>query len=132
LVGGNLQALTTLMGTEYEPDWKNKILFWEEVGEMAEDINFHLTHLRLCGVSDKIRGMAIGQFKVLPLGDDLKNQKTFSINKIILEICKDYKFPIIKNVAFGHVYPQATIPIGVKATIDTSKKLFSIDEAGVK
>ena len=132
LVGGNLMVLTTLLGTEYEPDWKNKILFWEEFGETAENIDFYLTHLKLCRVFDQISGMAIGQFEVLPLGDDLKNQKTFSINKIILEICRDYKFPIIKNVAFGHVYPQITLPIGVKATIDTSKKLFSIDESGVK
>ncbi len=135
LVGGNLTVLMTLLGTDYEPDWKGKILFWEELGETIQDIDFYLTHLRLCRVFDKISGMAIGQFKVLPLGDDnpdLKNQKTFSVNKIILDICKNYKFPIIKNIAFGHIYPQVTIPIGVKATIDTSKKLFSIDESGVK
>ncbi len=30
LVGGNLAVLQTLLGTEFEPDWRGKILFWEE------------------------------------------------------------------------------------------------------
>lgn len=132
LVGGNLAVLTTLVGTNYEPDWKNKILFWEDTEETIEDIDFHLTHLKLCGALDKISGMVIGKLDISPLGYDLKHQKPFPINKIILEICRNYKFPIIKNFVFGHFYPQITLPIGVKATVNTNKPLpFSIDEPAV-
>ncbi len=135
LVGGNLITLMTLMGTEYEPDWRNKILFWEETYETIQEIDFHLTHLRSAGVFGKISGMIIGKLmrcNILRGDDDWKKAEVFSINKIILEICHDYKFPIMKGVAFGHYSPQIVVPIGVKATIDTSRKLFSIDEAGVK
>lgn len=135
LMGGNLEVLLTLLGTKYEPDWKEKILFLEEACRTIEDVDFWLTHLRLAGVFKKISGMVIGKLSGiarLRSGDDWNPKKTFSVGKIILEICKDYKFPIIKNIPFGHYYPQITIPVGVKATIDTSKKLFSIDEAGVK
>ena len=135
LIGGSLSSLITLLGTEYEPDWRGKILFWEEVGETAQVIDYWLTHLRLIGVFKKITGMVVGKLvdcDILGRHDDWKKKKVFPINKIILEICRDYKFPIIKGIAFGHYYPQITIPIGVRATIDTSKKLFSIDEAGVK
>jgi muramoyltetrapeptide carboxypeptidase len=135
LVGGNLSVLMTLLGTEYEPDWSNKILFWEDTDEeVKDDIDFWLTHLRLCKVFEKILGMVIGKiadYDIKPRDADWIG-RPFSLNKIILEICKNYKFPIIKGVAFGHYYPQITIPIGVKATIDTSKKLFSIDESGVE
>jgi len=136
LVGGNLEALTTLLGTKYEPDWKNKIFFWEEVEQTIEDIDFFLTHLRLCGVFNKISGIVIGKLvgcDTLDPTDDWKKEKSFTISKMILEICRDYKFPIIKGIPFGHFYPQITLPIGVKASIDTKKtNPFSIDESGVK
>lgn len=135
LIGGNLEVLMTLLGTQYEPDWSDKILFWEEAGRTTEEIDFWLTHLRLCQVFEKIAGMVIGKLSsVLTLrsGDDWNLKKAFSPRKIILDLCKDYKFPIIKGIPFGHFYPQITLPIGVKATINTSKKLFSIDESGVK
>jgi muramoyltetrapeptide carboxypeptidase len=134
LVGGNLACLMTLLGTEYEPDWNGKILFWEEFYQTSQEIDFYLTHLRLSKVFDKISGMVIGKLvgcDILRYEDDWKKGKAFPINKIILNVCRDYKFPIIKGFDFGHVYPQITIPIGVKATIDTSKKLFSIDETAV-
>lgn len=136
LIGGNLEVLMTLLGTKYEPGWKGKILFWEEAGRTTEEIDFWLTHLRLCGVFEKISGMVIGKLTgitTLRSGDDWNPMKAFPINKIVLEICKKYKFPIIKGIAFGHSYPQITLPIGAKASIDTKKaNPFSIDEAGVK
>lgn len=136
LVGGNLSVLRTLIGTPYEPNWRGKILFWEEFNETVQDIDFCLTHLRLAGIFKKISGMVIGKLvgcDILRSDDDWKKTKTLSMNKIILEICKDYSFPIIKGIAFGHYCPQITLPIGLKASIDTSKLLpFSIDEPAVK
>ncbi len=140
LAGGNLFVLTTLIGTEYEPDWTGKIIFWEETGQTIEDIDFFLTHLRLAGVFEKIRGMIIGKitdWDILRKDDDWKKEKKFSIDKMILKACQNYKFPIIKDLDFGHNAFTANnknivLPIGVKATIDTSKKIFSIDENGVK
>jgi len=80
--------------------------------------------------------MVIGKLvdcDILRSDDDWKKEKALPPNKVILDICRDYKFPIIKGVAFGHYYPQITLPIGVKASIDTAKSLlFSIDEAGVR
>ncbi len=140
LMGGSLWPLTTLLGTPYEPDWRNKILFWEETEITHQEIDFLLNHLKLAGVFEKIAGMAIGKLyhcDILRSDDDWSNQKAFSINKIVLEITKEYKFPIIMNLNFGHSSfvtnsKNIVLPIGVKTTIDTSKKLFSIDEAGVK
>lgn len=135
LVGGNLSVLRTLVGTAYEPDWRNKILFWEEVAETAQHIDFCLAHLRLAGVFEKISGMVIGKLvncDILRSDDDWKKTKALPMNKIILELCHDYKFPIIKGAAFGHCWPMMTLPIGAMASVDTSKFLpFSIDEAAV-
>jgi muramoyltetrapeptide carboxypeptidase len=137
LIGGNLSALMTLLGTEYEPDWREKILFWEETSQTSQDIDFHLIHLKLCGVFKKISGMIVGKLTkcdILRPDDDWKKEKALSIDQTIFEISRNYKFPIISGISFGHYYHSfhITIPIGVKATIDTSKKLFSIDELGVR
>ncbi len=138
LVGGNLSVLETLIGTEYEPDWEGKILFWEEFKATPQDIDFHLTHLRLSGVFDKISGMVIGRLTECNFPYWLRRVEGWkgrgpAIEKIVLEICKDFDFPIIMNLPFVHVHPQITIPIGVKATIDTKKSLpFSIVEKAVK
>ena len=44
---------------------------------------------------------------------------------------KDYNFPILKIDEFGHNCKNITIPIGVKATVDATNKIFSIDESAV-
>lgn len=134
LIGGNLSVLMTLIGTQYEPEWKGKILFWEELKQTKQDIQFFLTHLRLAGAFDKITGMAVGKLtgcNFIPKNPDWEKSNIDSFEKMILNITRNYKFPIINNLRFGHYHPQITIPIGVKATIDTSKKLFSIDEPAV-
>ncbi len=136
LVGGNLSVLRTLAGTTFEPDWRGKVLFWEEVTETAQYVDFCLAHLRLAGVFKKISGMVIGKLvdcDILRSDDDWKKEKALPLDKVVLELCRAYKFPIIKGAAFGHYWPMLTLPIGAKASIDTSKSLpFSIDEAGVK
>jgi len=135
LVGGNLSVLKTLIGTEYEPEWEGKILFWEDFKQTPEDIDHDLTHLRLNGAFDKISGMVIGvliKCKFPPFSY-IKNKNVSSIGKIILEISKDYSFPIIFGVPFGHIDRQIVLPVGAKASINTRLSIpFSIDSSAVK
>ncbi|HLD37425.1 MAG TPA: LD-carboxypeptidase [Candidatus Nanoarchaeia archaeon] len=126
LIGGNLRCLENLNGTKFMPDYKNKILFWEELDEDASEISRMLMNLKLCGVFDKIKGMAIGNLF------DCPPYKNMTIKKVVLDITKDYKFPIIYNVDFGHVCKNITLPIGVKAKIDTEKRTFEVMENAVK
>lgn len=135
LLGGNLSVLRTLLGTKYSPDWQGAILFWEDCDITYEDLDHFLTHMKLAGVFDKINGMIIGKLyniKKIKARSEIAKLSFFSPEKIILERTNGYKFPVISNVSFGHHCEQITIPVGIKATIDTSKKLFSIDESGVK
>jgi muramoyltetrapeptide carboxypeptidase len=134
LIGGNLTVLRTLIGTIYSPNWNGAILFWEDCDLTYEDLDHFLTHLKMAGILNKISGMIIGKnknFIEIEEEPELKKRDLLSPKNIILERTQEYRFPIISEVQFGHVGEQITIPIGVKATIDTSKKLFSIDESGV-
>src|SRR3989338_2683769 len=75
---------------------------------------------------ENLNGMAIGNLF------DCPPYKNMTIKKVVLDIIKDYKFPIIYNVDFGHVCKNITLPIGVKAKIDTEKRTFEVMENAVK
>ena len=126
LVGGNLEALGNLNGTPYMPDYKNKILFWEEIDEDASEISRILMNYKLCGIFDKINGMVIGKLYKCKGSDGL------SVKRIIEETTKGYNFPIIYNVDFGHYCENITLPIGIKARIDTEKRTFEFLEPAVR
>ena len=65
LLGGNLSVLTAMVGSEYLPDFKNNILFLEEVGEEILD-----DHIKLLGIPAWY-GSMIGHIEnkfTIPLG----------------------------------------------------------------
>lgn len=130
LVGGNLSSIRSLIGTEYEPYWDNAILFWEEYKTEPHVIDRMLMHLKLIGALDKINGMVSGN--LTECVERKYKERNSSIDEIILDHCKDYDFPILYNCDFGHNCQNATLPLGVKATIDTYNNKFSIDEPCVK
>lgn len=128
LIGGNLRTLQSLIGTEYEPDWKDALFFWEAINLEPCDIDAKLTHFKLAYVFEKISGMIVGKL----VGCESRYyKKSLKITDVIVDVCKEYDFPILYNVDLGHNKNKITIPIGVKAVIDSSKRLFSINETGV-
>ncbi|RME55974.1 LD-carboxypeptidase [Candidatus Parcubacteria bacterium] len=70
ILGGCITSMLHLRGTEYWPDFRGSIFFWETPesgndftkGEKVENIDSHLTDLELSGVFKNIRGMVIGRF----------------------------------------------------------------------
>lgn len=133
LMGGNLHLLTNLIGTPYFPtlkDWKGAILFWEEVGEPLHNIARFLTHLKYAGILDKISGMLIGKITYIKPPRE-KEVVAPSPKELILEVLKDYKFPIMSNLDFGHFTVNIPMPVGIKVSFDTSKKQLNFLESAV-
>jgi muramoyltetrapeptide carboxypeptidase LdcA involved in peptidoglycan recycling len=63
LFGGCLSLTTALTGTPYDFWIDDGIWFWEDVDEPLYRIDRMLTHLRLSGRMQKIRGVIIGALK---------------------------------------------------------------------
>lgn len=120
LFGGNLSSLISIIGTSYEPNWKNAILMWETLEEKLEMIDQMLTHLRLAGIFDKINGMMVGKFV------DTKQGRDTEIIKMILEQCRGYDFPIIYGVDFGHTNENLILPIGGEISFNTEEEFLKI------
>jgi muramoyltetrapeptide carboxypeptidase len=134
LFGGNLSMLTSLVGTKYFPktnDLKGHILFWEMDNTSSYKIEKGLYQLKYSGILDAISGMLIGK---LP---DIKRTAWEGFNEptpkeIIIETLKDYNFPIIGNMDFGHKTIDLPIPIGLEAKFSADNLFFEVLESAVK
>lgn len=118
LVGGNLSTICLMQGTDFLPSFRNCILFLEEDSCTPDEMYAKLQSLKLSGVFEEISGLVIGK---------VANKKVSSsglsdFNLIYHHIFKDYNFPILTEVDFGHTNPMITLPIGRIAVIDSDKK----------
>jgi len=69
LIGGNLTLFTALLGTPYEVDSRDAILFLEETGEEPYDVDRMLTHLLLAGKLDHVAGVVFDRCPNCKPGD---------------------------------------------------------------
>ncbi|TSC87570.1 MAG: Peptidase U61 LD-carboxypeptidase A [Microgenomates group bacterium Gr01-1014_7] len=132
LVGGLLERISLLAGTKYFPPleyFDGAILFWEHIGGDLSDIYQYLFKLKNMGILERINGMMIGKIKYLKkMSEEIVEP---SVREIVLEILKDYKFPIMANMDFGHFTVNIPMPIGIKVSFDTSKKELNFLEGAV-
>lgn len=111
IFGGNMCLIQCLIGTPYEPDYKNKILFFEEVEEDDYRIHRILWQLKLAGRLDEISGIVIGN--LIPVNGKTEE----NLLKACFDVCKDLRIPIVYNVHAGHIKNPLTLPIGAKIKI---------------
>ena len=117
LIGGNLSLICSSLGTKYEINTKNKILFLEEVGEVPYKVDRMLTHLKQSGKLKDANGIILGAYTdcVAP-----KDKKSLSLDDIFNEIILPLKKPTIYNLACGHCLPTLTLPLGAKIRLDAN------------
>jgi muramoyltetrapeptide carboxypeptidase len=127
IVGGNIGTLLLLAGTPYWPSMKGKILFIEDdESETTKTLDRFFTQLRHMGIYDQINGLVIGRFaRCVGLTE------TDSLNMILKDALKGYRFPVITEFDMGHTDPLMTVPIGARVEIDGNKKKITILETVV-
>lgn len=126
LLGGNLFVINSLAATDYNIDFKNAILFWEDIDEGLSTIEFQLNQLKLNGILDKISGMVIGHIVKV-------NKENRPVEDIIIELTKGLKFPIIKVDYFGHnVKEFYALPNGAGVKLNTETNEFKLTESPVE
>jgi len=127
LVGGNTTCLTNFDSTKFRPDYKNSILFLESFAPNAKELDRVFTHFRQAKVFEEINGLILGYF----FGSAVDQNQERKVRDVILEVSKDYSFPILEVGEIGHNVENYIMPIGCQATIDAEKKYFAIDEEAV-
>lgn len=128
LIGGNLDTMRTLAGTDYWPSFRSAILFVEEVymgAPMLHRIDESLTHLKLLGLFSQVQGLVVGKV------NDLSPHDEELLAELLHEHTEGHDFPVLTQVDLGHTDPKLTLPIGIRATLDSSRNLFSLDDPAV-
>jgi len=132
LIGGNISILCATLGTPYQPSFKNKILFFEDLDEVPYRFDRMLTQLLNAGLLQQVTGIAVGINKNCL---DPKAAKTKEYRQTLEDVFKErllpLKVPIVSGLPFGHVPANATFPIGAHATLDANKGDLIITEAAV-
>jgi len=118
LTGGNLCVLTSILGSGFEPNFENKILYIEDVNEPLYKIDRMLSQLRLCGVFKKIKGLLVGKFS--------SAEKDFSQKAI--ELLKEYDIPCGYGFSATHELNKTTLPLNINYKIDFKLGKINITE----
>lgn len=126
LVGGNLSLLVTLLGTPFEPDFRDAILFLEDVSEPPYSVDRMLTHLWLAGKLEQCAGIVFGKFT-----DTSYDSNTFSMEQVIRDRCEPLGIPTLRGLMIGHVEDQTVVPLGVGARLDVEAGTLELLEPGV-
>ena len=129
LIGGNLALIYALLGTTYSFNFKDKILFIEDIGENYYALDRMLMSLELAGVFRKIKGLIIGG--MTNMGDEKENKNyeesfdDFSYQLISERLIK-YDFPTLFGFPNGHILDNKPLIIGAKISLFCSDKKSEI------
>ena len=126
LVGGNLALIYALLGTPYSFNFKDKILFIEDIGENYYALDRMMISLDLAGVFRQIKGLIVGGMTNMGNEKDNKNyEESFDefAYQLISERLKKYDFPTIFGFPNGHIYDNRPLIIGAKVALKSDKKV---------
>lgn len=115
------------------------IVFLEEVdpfyclknGDITESSMYKkLFDLKNAGTFESISGLILGRSQQPLVYDEdnnlyydrISNDKERYYLEQVIKRLEITSIPIIANVSCGHVHPMITLPLGVKATLDTTQK----------
>jgi len=110
LTGGNLTVITSTLGTPYEIDTRNKILFLEEINEDLYRIDRMLLQLKYAGKLTAAAGIVLGNFTP---------HRTRDLSPSITDIIKPPGIPFITDFPCGHCSPTLTLPLGATFDVDS-------------
>ncbi|MCB1754989.1 MAG: LD-carboxypeptidase [Gammaproteobacteria bacterium] len=119
LSGGCLSVLTGLLGTPFEPEFSDRILFLEDVNEKPFRIDRMLTQLKLAGKLQRLRGIVFGDMCAC---SDSQND----LHEVIADVLQGVDCPVVAGFSAGHARLNIAFRLGQQAVIDGVTKTFSL------
>jgi muramoyltetrapeptide carboxypeptidase len=115
LVGGNLALVQQTIGTPYEIDTTDAILFLEEVRDPMSFVDERLVQLRAAGLLGKVKGLVFGHLSL-----DRSEEDEFE--DFVLDLVADLGVPVLMDFPAGHDNPNLTLPIGTEVELVAEEK----------
>ena len=121
LIGGNLTLLVMMNGSVSEMDFKDKILFIEDVGEYYYSIDRMLWNLKRSGKLSGLKGLIVGGFTALK---DFEEPFGQTVEEMVFDHVKDYDYPVCFDFPAGHISDNHALIFG--KTVDLSIESTSV------
>ncbi len=116
--GGCLSMLAASLGTPYEIQTDDTILFVEDVATKPYQVDRMWMQLRLAGKLDKVRGIVFGSM----LDCVQPGQPSDMLEKVLLRVLEDFPGPVAIGLRSGHVTERnLTLPIGIASELDLTQ-----------
>ncbi len=123
LIGGNLNTMSSLIGTDFMPEIKDgDILFVEDSHINASMTERNISVLKNSGILNKVSAIIIGLIE--SYDDEGSKKKHIDIIREFL----DKKIPIINKFPCSHIQPSIILKIGAILKIDFEKETFEYKE----
>jgi muramoyltetrapeptide carboxypeptidase len=123
VLGGNLSCLAHLVGTPYMPDMDGALLLIEDCGEALYRLDRMMNHLKLAGILARLGAILLGEFTGCAENTD--------ICTMIMDLVREYNFPVVHSLPFGHGPHNEVIAFGPPFVLDTNERVLKILEAPV-
>ncbi len=115
LTGGNLTLVTCSLGTPFAIETKGKVLFLEDVNEVPYRIDRMLTHLKLAGKLEGVRGIVFGEMVRCRARVALRD---FSVTGILGRFARDVDVPCFATFPSGHGRENVVLPMGGRIALE--------------
>lgn len=107
VVGGNIRCCLKLVGTEYMPDFTDKIIFLEGLSGDVGKMTTFLTQYKNIGAFKECKGILLGTFTEME-----KNKYEPNIVELVKRIVNNDSIPIAKTSEIGHGEDSKSIIVG--------------------
>lgn len=132
LVGGNMTLVCSGLGTPYEIDTRDAVLFLEEVGEEPYAVDRMLTQLIQAGKLAACMAVLLDRCaKCQPAEYKPAFYNTMSVEEIIIDRLGELDVPVLYGLSIGHVADKPVLPLGVEVEVDLERKRFQLAEGAV-
>jgi len=130
LIGGNLSILVSLIGTEWDIDYDEKIVFIEETDEEPYRVDRMLTQMRLTKKFEKAKGIIFGVFNNCERkAENPAYENSFSLLEVLKDFTEKVKLPCSYGFSFGHIPNKFSLPIGCRAYFNASRSKLVLLES---
>lgn len=119
MVGGNLSLLVASAGSVSDLDYAGKILFIEDVGEYLYSVDRMLRMLDRAGKLKNLAGFVVGGFTDIKDNDIPFGQ---TVPQIVMDIVKDYDYPVCFDFPAGHIPDNNSLVLGRKVRLQVDEK----------
>lgn len=123
VIGGNLAILYSLIGTNSDVDYSDKILFVEEIGEAIYSVDRMFYALKKSGKLNQIKGLIVGGMTSMK---DSEVPYGLGVEEVIHRHVRDLDIPVCFDFPAGHINDNRAVIIGKEArlSITTENVIF--------